>query len=160
MQLHLGAVDPAVLAPSLPPATTVVWWRTYSPPVWLLDGSALETVDLMGMPFPQLLTAIANYTGSCGETATIERGPATESGTAASISPRNILVVAPRSSRELDPYRRGEVPGWRWEELWTAWQHLNLDDMDWGEDGVAETLGRAVGRKGLTVWRVGKVCQT
>ncbi|MCJ1393051.1 alpha 1,2 mannosyltransferase [Xylographa bjoerkii] len=152
MQLHLSALDPSPLTPPLAPDTTVLWWRTYSPPIWLLDGSALQTVDLMGIPFPQLLTAIANLTGSCGREST------TEPGVAAASTVQDILVVAPRSSRELDPYRQGEVPGWRWEELWTAWRHLNLDDMDWGEDGVAGTLGRVVGRRGLTVWRVGRVC--
>ncbi|MCJ1322987.1 alpha 1,2 mannosyltransferase [Xylographa vitiligo] len=155
MQLHLGALDASALTPPLAPNTPVLWWRTYSPPIWLLDGSALQTVDLMGTPFPQLLSAIANHTGTCGGTLTTKGGVA-----AAASSLQDILVVAPRSSRELDPYREGEVAGWRWQEVWTAWRHLNLDDMDWGEDGVAGTMGRVVGRSGLTAWRVGRECET
>ncbi|MCJ1378725.1 alpha 1,2 mannosyltransferase [Xylographa soralifera] len=155
MQLHLGALDTVTLTPPLAPNTTVLWWRTYSPPIWLLDGSALHTVDLMGTPFPQFLVAVANYTGSCGEGGGGRGGEALAAG-----GLKDILVVAPRSSCELDSYRMGEVPGWRWEEVWTAWRHLNLDDMDWGEDGVAGTLGRVVGRRGLTAWRVGRVCET
>ncbi|MCJ1293844.1 alpha 1,2 mannosyltransferase [Xylographa carneopallida] len=154
MQLHLGALDASTLTPALPLNTTVLWWRTYSPPIWLLDGSALQTVDLMGMPFPQFLGAIQNYTGSCDEK------PETKGGALAAGSLQDILVVVPHSGRELDLYRRGEVPGWRWEEVWTAWRHFNLDDMDWGEDGVVGTLGRVVGRRGLTAWRVGRECQS
>ncbi|MCJ1418223.1 alpha 1,2 mannosyltransferase [Xylographa parallela] len=152
MQLHLGALDTSALTPPLAPNTTVLWWRTYSPPIWLLDGSALQTVDLMGTPFPQLLGTIANYTGSCGG------GRGGEEALAAD-SLQDVLVVAPRSSPELDLYREGQVPGMRWEEVWTAWRHLNLDDMDWGEDGVTGTLGRVIGRRGLTAWRVGRVCE-
>ncbi|MCJ1285193.1 alpha 1,2 mannosyltransferase [Xylographa opegraphella] len=151
MQLHLGSLGTTTVTPRLLPNTTVLWWRTYSPPIWLLDGSTLQTVDLMGTPFPQLLSAIVNHTGSCGAEANVA---------SAAGSLRDILVVAPRSSRELDPYRTGLVPGWHWDEAWTAWRHLNLDDMDWGEDGVAWTLGRVVGRRGLTAWRVGRECET
>jgi GPI mannosyltransferase 4 len=37
-------------------------------------------------------------------------------------------------------------------------RHVNLDDMDFGDDGVLETLRRVVGRRGLGIWRVERVC--
>lgn len=37
-------------------------------------------------------------------------------------------------------------------------QHVNLDDMDFGDDGVLPTLRRVVGRRGLGIWRVERVC--
>ena len=123
--------------------TPVLWWRTYSPPVWLLDGkdnsSSLQTVDLMSMPANQFLQTLEQKT-ACG------------SGV------QDLIVVAPRSSRELDAYRAGEKENWHWEELWTEWRHLNLDDMDWGEDGVVDTLQRVFGRRGLTAWSVKRDC--
>ena len=38
-------------------------------------------------------------------------------------------------------------------------KHVNLDDMDFGDDGVVETLRRVVGRRGLGVWRVERICE-
>ncbi len=38
-------------------------------------------------------------------------------------------------------------------------RHVNLDDMDFGDDGVVETLRRVVGRRGLGVWRVERICE-
>ncbi|OAG37338.1 hypothetical protein AYO21_08415 [Fonsecaea monophora] len=37
-------------------------------------------------------------------------------------------------------------------------RHLNLDDLDFGDDGVWPTLERVVGRRGLGVWRVDRIC--
>ena len=38
-------------------------------------------------------------------------------------------------------------------------RHLNLDDMDFGDDGVVETLRRVVGRRGLGIWKVERICE-
>ena len=123
--------------------TPVLWWRTYSPPIWLLDGkdtsSGLQTVDLMGIPANQFFSTLEQKT-RCGN------------------GVQDLVVVAPRSSRELDAYRSGEKEQWHWEEIWTEWRHLNLDDMDWVEDGVVGTLQRVVGRRGLTAWSVRREC--
>ncbi|MCJ1406309.1 alpha 1,2 mannosyltransferase [Ptychographa xylographoides] len=131
-----------------PTGIDVLWWRTYSPPIWLLDGKAettstgagIRTIDLMGIPFAQFIAKMEERTGSCdGET-------------------RDIIVVAPRSSTELDGFRDGKPEEWRWEEVWTEWRQLNLDDMDWAEDGVLGTVGRVVGRRGLGAWKVERIC--
>ncbi|KIX96793.1 uncharacterized protein Z520_07513 [Fonsecaea multimorphosa CBS 102226] len=37
-------------------------------------------------------------------------------------------------------------------------RHLNLDDLDFGDVGVWPTLERVVGRRGLGVWRVDRIC--
>ena len=38
-------------------------------------------------------------------------------------------------------------------------RHVNLDDLDFGDDGVVETLKRVVGRRGLGLWRVERICE-
>lgn len=42
----------------------------------------------------------------------------------------------------------------RFTHLYTYRKHINLDDMDFGDDGVWPTLQRVVGRRGVGVWRV------
>ncbi|KIW97363.1 uncharacterized protein Z519_02755 [Cladophialophora bantiana CBS 173.52] len=37
-------------------------------------------------------------------------------------------------------------------------QHLNLDDLDFGDDGIWPTLERVVGRRGLGLWKVDRIC--
>ena len=74
------------------------------------------------------------------------------------------FLVAPSSNTYLDefvkrPYERIEDPQQlRLYELWKYERHLNLDDMDFAEDGVVETLKRVVGRRGLSVFVVARGC--
>lgn len=44
--------------------------------------------------------------------------------------------------------------------LYQYHKHVNLDDMDFAEDGVGSTLARVVGRRGLGVWKVTRLCKT
>ncbi|MCJ1247286.1 alpha 1,2 mannosyltransferase [Trapelia coarctata] len=177
MQIWLGA-DAHI---SQTNGTDVLWWRTYSPPVWLLDGKAapqapgasatadsLRTIDLMGIPFPALLSTISTHLPPCP--APPKRGaPAATNDTA-------LIVVAPLSSLELDSYtssatsaspiaanaKPGSRPDTReeytWQHIHTERRHFNLDDLDFAEDGVFGTVGRVVGRRGLGAWRVGRRC--
>jgi len=127
------------------------WWRTYSPPIWLLDGNnlaeqkALKTVDMMGTEVSALKTQILSSLGKCGEGKTA-------------------ALVAPWSSTEIDKWRAsastsaGGENELELEEMWRYERHLNLDDLDFGGDGVWGTLRRVVGRKGLVVWKVGRWC--
>jgi len=68
-------------------------------------------------------------------------------------------LIAPLSARFLDAYvankDRKEL---RFQEVWRYRRHLNLDDMDFGDDGVVETVQRVVGRRGIGVWRVTRFC--
>ena len=105
----------------IPADTHVFWWKTYSPPRWLLDGrgSELATIDLMGLAQDQLEDRL------CGTKA-------------------SKLLVAPSSAVYLDRLgKEGASNGasrLRLEEaLWTTRRHLNLDDMDFGDDGVSST---------------------
>jgi phosphatidylinositol glycan class Z len=43
-------------------------------------------------------------------------------------------------------------------ELWRYRQHIGLDDLDFGDDGVWPTLERVVGRRGLVAWDVRQAC--
>ena len=117
----------------------VLWWRTYSPPVWLLDHNPLKTTDLMGIPYTSLRSELrASFSPDCTPF-------------------ESIGLVAPYSSVALDKLSR-EDPGLVLEELWRHNRHLNLDDLDFAEDGVWATMKRVVGRRGLVIWRVRRRC--
>ncbi|MCJ1466061.1 alpha 1,2 mannosyltransferase [Pseudocyphellaria aurata] len=118
----------------------VFWWRTYSPPVWLLDGNRLRVTDLMGIDIQSMISRLEIGIGTgCGGS--------------------GVGLVAPRSSTGLDAWTDGAGDGALvFEELWTYRRHVGLDDLDWGGEGVWQTLSRVVGRRGLTVWKVGRRC--
>ena len=66
-------------------------------------------------------------------------------------------LVAPFSSTTLDDL---SVVGksFEMEEIWRYDRHLNLDDLDFAEDGIWMTLKRVVGRRGLVVWKLRRQC--
>ena len=151
-QYHQGGIVPVQthIAQSSELVTHAYWWKTYSPPTWLLNGKNqdLTTVDLMGMPAPQMLDAVKTSLPPCRT-----RKPPKIEGRG------SVYLVAPRSAYALkpfqDPAKREEI---ELEEVWSYRQHLNLDDMDFGDDGVWPTLSRVVGDRGLVVWRVTRNC--
>ena len=120
--------------------TEMLWWRTYSPPVWLLGGNNVTTTDLMGMSFGKLHEVLDSKVKDCGDT--------------------GLGLAAPASSTELDLWKDGNGDGkYTLEELWRYKMHVNLDDLDIGSEGVLGTLKRVVGRRGLVVWRVVRECE-
>ncbi|KAF2457192.1 Alg9-like mannosyltransferase [Lineolata rhizophorae] len=130
----------------------VLWWKTYSPPRWLLDGSSesIRTIDLMGMPADSV---IKNITGTirCPEDGSFPK----ELG-----KPESVILVAPRSAVFLDRFVLPEAEAQvTLEELWHYSNHINLDDVDFGDDGVWPTLKRVVGRRGLVLWKAQKKCE-
>lgn len=143
---HQGGVVPAQawIATHRANVTTVLWWKTYSPPRWLLDGRNADaaTVDLMGMPSARLLEELHD-------------------AAACRSSPESTLLVAPASATFLDeltgPSRADDTPV-DLQELWRYANHIGLDDLDFGDDGVWPTLQRVVGRRGLVIWGVTKEC--
>jgi phosphatidylinositol glycan class Z len=151
---HQGGIVPVQIHIAKTPelVTHAFWWKTYSPPTWLLNGKneELTTVDLMGMPGPEMLDAVKAALPTCRT-----RKPPKIEGRGAT------YLVAPRSAYFLKPFqnpaRREEI---ELEEVWSYRQHLNLDDMDFGDDGVWPTLNRVVGDRGLVVWRVTRNCWT
>lgn len=149
---HQGGIVPVQthIAASSEYVTHAYWWKTYSPPTWLLNGknSELTTVDLMGMPFAQMLGEVSSALPTCRT-----RKPPRVEGRGA------VYLVAPRSAYALKPFQDPKNPGdIELEEVWSYRQHLNLDDMDFGDDGVWPTLSRVVGDRGLVVWRVTRNC--
>ena len=119
----------------------VLWWKTYSPPIYLLGPSQINTTDLMGISFPELQRQVQ---GALGQDCHVGI---------------KLGLVAPSSSSDIEAWRaQGETSGVRLEELWSWQQHVNLDDMDFENEGVWKTLKRVVGRRGLVVWGVKRVC--
>ncbi|EKG15801.1 GPI mannosyltransferase [Macrophomina phaseolina MS6] len=158
---HQGGVIPAqmwIARSGEPAVTSVYWWKTYSPPVWLLNGKneVINTVDLMGMKPDDMVGRVANGT-SCSNAELDVGGKKGE---------REITyLVAPKSATFLDAFSNQWVDGdgkekraFKLEEVWSYKHHLNLDDMDFGDDGVLQTLQRVVGRRGIVVWKVQKDC--
>lgn len=124
----------------------VFWWKTYSPPRWLLNGrnADIATVDLMGLQGDSMISLLKEEAACVG---------GQKNGT---------VLVAPASATFLDPYTisrfAGEKPELKLTELWRYRQHVGLDDLDFGDDGVGTTLERVVGRRGLVAWDVRRAC--
>ncbi|KAM0719210.1 hypothetical protein Q7P37_005115 [Cladosporium fusiforme] len=122
------------------------WWKTYSPPRWLLNGrnAHVSTTDLMGLPGHEMLARLKAEAACVGSA---------EKGT---------VLVAPASASFLDPHTvprfPGEKPALAFRELWRYARHVGLDDLDFGDDGVWPTLQRVVGRRGLVAWDVRRAC--
>ncbi|KAF2128568.1 glycosyltransferase family 22 protein [Dothidotthia symphoricarpi CBS 119687] len=141
VQMHIAKTNETV--------THAFWWKTYSPPIWLLNGKneELTTVDLMGIPGEQMLNKVKEALPTCRT----RKLPRLDRGA--------IYLVAPRSAYFLKPFQtltsREEI---LLEEVWTYRRHLNLDDMDFGDDGFWKTMGRVVGDRGLVVWQVTRNC--
>lgn len=125
----------------------VFWWRTYSPPIWLLDHANITTVDLMGAPYPKIRSHIHETITSCSPVISSKSGHS---------KPKHVGLVAPWSSLELDAWRDDDQ--WTFEELGRWNRHLSLDDLEFG-DGVMRELERVVARRGLVLWKVGRNCQ-
>ncbi|KAI2788265.1 GPI mannosyltransferase 4 [Penicillium oxalicum] len=130
------------------PDTSVFWWKTYSPPHWLLGAGnsstpAIATLDLMGISGLELIRRLDQAVPPCG-----------------TISP--VYLVAPTSANFLDEYTATgtpRTPDLQLYRLWSYRKHLNLDDLDFGDDGVVPTLKRVVGRRGLGVYSVRRSCK-
>ncbi|KAL4909479.1 hypothetical protein BDW74DRAFT_174682 [Aspergillus multicolor] len=170
---HQGGVVPTQLAvPSIISATTetwhesvkaprsltatVVWWKTYSPPLWLLgDNSTLpldvniDTRDFMGKPGPEMVSELEKLVPSCPLKQ--KRGEVLESDSEQSDV---VFVIAPTSVTYLEQFMAPQNSESSLEllELWTYRKHISLDDLDFGTDGVLPTLKRVIGRRGLGVW--------
>ena len=151
---HQGGVVPTqVFMSTQPDATQAVWWKTYMPPIWLLDGknAVLRTQDMPGLAGASLLTQLSDL-ATCD-------APADRRSNEYLKERNGTYLIAPRSATWLDPYLQNKgLEGLRFREVWSYSAHLNLDDLDWGGDGVWETLRRVVGRRGIVAWRVTKSC--
>ncbi|KAH0254163.1 GPI mannosyltransferase 4, partial [Aureobasidium melanogenum] len=143
---HQGGVVPAQLwVGKQQGVQQAFWWKTYSPPTYLLgqNHQGLVTRDLMGMHGDKLIEELKSKVDCDAESTT--------------------LLLAPLSATFLDAYitqdsTSSETSEIALEEVWRYRNHLNLDDMDFGDDGVWPTLKRMVGRRGIGAWKVTKKC--
>ena len=179
---HQGGIVPAQLdIPDLVKTHTlhtqsaeVFWWKTYPAPTYLLghqpvlgtDGKSINisTVTLMGMPQDKLVAAIY--------AAVDKQSPPCE---------MSFLDYFSFGKKYSDTYLAAPLSAWRLDDLpstnnfsfsmdlmppqamqftniYTTRRHINLDDMDFGDDGLVPTISRVVGRRGLGVWRVTRDC--
>lgn len=160
---HQGGVIPTQLSiPGIvadhspanqPDTASVFWWKTYSPPRWLLGDQPIpkiSTKDLMGVPGEALLHELDMTLPSC---------PPSNNNHA-------VFLVAPKSATFLDKYvtpaftTMENDPAMHLREVYSYANHLNLDDLDFGDDGVFPTLTRVIGRRGLGVWVVERACSS
>lgn len=158
----------------------VFWWKTYPPPNFLLGTAPfhpstnrplnISTVPLMGFPQSELVFMLMQHMPTC-DPSLIERLLLHKEKT-------DVFVVAPLSAWRLDSTSPGAEPytypptsnfsfaidfnmppaRLSMTNLAVFRRHVNLDDMDFGDDGVWNTLERVVGRRGLGVWKVGRLC--
>ena len=172
-QLHLASNDVNL--------THAFWWRTYSPPTWLLDGKTVNatTTDLMGMPVQEMIQQLTEI-APCGISTEklhefAQNGNFRDSVVSTDDGRYNstVYLVSPLSATDLDAYvegtkfkksaadadapRASRLPIYL-TEVWRTRRHLNLDDLDFGDDGVWPTLRRVVGRRGLAIWSVSRFC--
>jgi phosphatidylinositol glycan class Z len=133
---HQAGVVPAQMFLSTTNATDVIYWKTYSPPTWLLGplSAQVHTTNLMGAPVTTLLSAL-------------------EEGADCGVNKVGYLA-APLSATKLDPLLDASELPFRLEMVWSTKWHLNMDDLDFGDDGVVGTVKRVVRRRGLGVWRI------
>ncbi|PYH40308.1 glycosylphosphatidylinositol-alpha 1,2 mannosyltransferase smp3 [Aspergillus saccharolyticus JOP 1030-1] len=147
------AADRGSLNTQLGASATVLWWKTYSPPLWLLGNDStflfdIQTRDLMGCPGPEVVAELDKIVPSCQEK---------ENTQSRDVSPRSVFVVAPKSAAFLDQFvapltSSSDPSDLELHEVWYWSKHLNLDDLDFGTDGILQTLKRMTGRRGLVVW--------
>ncbi|KAH5645094.1 mannosyltransferase [Parastagonospora nodorum] len=148
---HQGGIVPAQMhiAKTNEVVSNAFWWKTYSPPIWLLNGKNenLTTVDLMGMPREEMLEKVKAVLPPCRTRAPPQLGHGAT------------YLITPRSANIQHSYRdnntKEEITMY---EVWGYRKHLNLDDMDFENDGVWGTLTRVVGNRGIVIWRVSKNC--
>ncbi|KAJ6446352.1 GPI mannosyltransferase 4 [Purpureocillium lavendulum] len=151
---HQGGIVPGqVFMSNQPDATNAIWWKTYTPPIWLLNGKneVLTTKDVMGLKGEALLQQLTDL-ATCDV-------PADRRNKEYLKEKNGTYLIAPASAAWLDPYLPNKgLQGLRFREVWRYRKHLNLDDMDFGDDGIWNTLSRVIGRRGLVAWRVTKSC--
>lgn len=149
---HQGGVVPAQMYLGRQHnVSSAFYWRTYNPPIWLLDGNAtaIEVHNLMGTPVEDLTRQLIADAPCAGRTWKDRIG----------MQERNTVLAAPFSATELDKYTQGDASlELRLTEVWRHRQHLNLDDLDIPAEGVWGTLQRVIGRRGLVIWKVEKRC--
>ncbi|KAF3907291.1 hypothetical protein ABW21_db0200797 [Orbilia brochopaga] len=148
-QLHLGSIEGLEEA---------IWWKTYKPPTWLLGarGKDVRTVDLMGAKV-DVLADVVREMAVCADDDDDDGNVRQRRRRKRRL--RRVLV-APTSAVALDRWVEGaggnQSDTFMLRKVWSYSRHLNMDDMDFGDDGVLPTLTRVVGRRGIAIYEVVK----
>ncbi|KAL9616508.1 MAG: hypothetical protein Q9160_008624 [Pyrenula sp. 1 TL-2023] len=165
-------------------AATVFWWKTYPPPLYLLGKGAnshsldqpvnITTISLMGRPFSDVQSTLDSAVGPC-----FSGNPDIDKKLRNVQAAKVVFIALPFSS--LPPKYNPGIIDRRWlpvdEEHWSLRKahqiegaeiraslvasfsrHLNLDDIDFEEDGVGGTIARVIGKRGLGLWRLERLC--
>lgn len=131
---HQGGVVPAQIhIASQTNITQAFWWKTYSPPTWLLGDRAgsVQTIDLMGLDKMDVEGRVCRSADS------------------------NTVLLAPRSAAFLNQFigNQADTDMMRLEEIWSYQAHLSLDDLDF-DDAILPGLRRLVLQRGIVMWQV------
>lgn len=119
-----------------------LWWKTYSPPRWLLNGRNhdVQTTDLMGAPTAQLIASLQNVS-TCDHTA------------------GQVLLVAPSDTKLLQLLTTNPQDGLPSAKLlWSSKQHIGLDNLDFATKSVWNTLTDVITLRGLDIWQIDPSC--
>lgn len=165
----------------------VHWWKTYPPSLYMLgqpihnpltdDIVQIHTNPLLGANRSALLSHLTGSLPLCKD----QKSLLTKFTNVLSNNnnPTQVFLAAPFSAFRPEYFSSSAMPlisnftftlptptdhgteagkGLTLTHLETYGRHINLDDMDFGDDGILPTLSRVVGRQGLGVWRVEREC--
>ena len=154
VQMHIGAYDGSN---SFGNVQTVIWWKTYTPPVWLLghrglDPTEIRIVDLMGASRQTVVDSIVANT-VCDDPGDVRQS---ETSTTLVITPRsaNAQSLAQESNSTPNPGSKQIVL----REIWTYSLHLSLDNMDWATDGAWATITKLITQRGISIYQAYVIC--
>ncbi|KAF2768437.1 hypothetical protein EJ03DRAFT_119474 [Teratosphaeria nubilosa] len=125
--------------------TEVFWWKTYSPPRWLLGytNSNTSTIDLMGRKGAWMTDAL----------------PAAPCTIGFDDSGSRSYLVFPTALQSEDHLRAIMLEDGSEVVMTPVFEHkahVGLDSLDFAEDGIWGTLHQVVHGRGLTVWDLRK----
>jgi len=137
-----GIIQSQAYLRTQPDINFAYWWKTYSPPTWILGdrNHNLTTEDLMGLKSAVLEDHICDWYRQH-----------------ALGLDRKAVIVAPYSATFLDQFLDNDTSTANCLSLrkrWSTEAHLNLDDVEFGDDGVLPTLSRVVGRRGIVIYDI------
>lgn len=157
---HQGGIVPAQIefSENLTFAENVIWWKTYSPPIWIL-GKPHGSVNVIS-PDPntnddnlRFAPIYQNYVHSPDkdELMTIVDlmgAPELVVRDVLAMSPLSTYFVAPVSSVKKSPLLTQFVRDGYLTQVWFTRIHLSLDDIDWSDLGSSSP--------GLAIWKLDK----
>ena len=146
---HQGGVVPSqtYISAHLENATHVIWWKTYSPPTWLLGemNEHCQTIDLMGAKREVVFEKLHQEKGGCtvGNETTLGKPS------------KSTYLVAPIALNiETETTENGK--SFRLDRIWVYRNHLGLDDLDMDieKDGILGAISKVIESRGIGIWRV------